>query len=609
MKSYAVYQMLCVALSQMLPLFAKLEMDLLKLRMKHTVRLQLVREHGIKGHAAFQMLFVVRLQTPMLFAKLEMDLLKLRMKHTVRLQLVREHGIKGHAAFQMLFVVRLQTPMLFAKLEMDLLKLRMKHTVRLQLVREHGIKGHAAFQMLFVVRLQTPMLFAKLEMDLLKLQMKPFVTRQFAQRLTMNYGVAIQQLLHQMLPQCSVNKKVSSSQCIACEAGATNAAGDDATGADTTCASVQCSINEKVKNHKCIPCEAGAINAAGNNATGADTSCDPILCVANEKVENHTCISCEAGAINTAGDHATGIDTACSAILCNENERVSNHTCISCEAGAVNDAGDDATGDDTECEEIACGKNEHVAGYRCVPCHNKQINDAGDLATGKDTSQLRAQNFECDISSTNTHAAIYLCIPTTTRNNTYSTTMLAPKLYDSNGLVATEKYAISTYAAIRAKDCTYVSPNVLAPSTVVLGKCTVDDELVVPLLSGRRLDAPPGLDIFQFCDESVDNKWNVSNVTNMQRTAYNGGVYPGYWSAYFHQNDWVGADLLQPQPINQHEEDAPSMHATEQTSPQLNGRAALSMNVTKTQPQGQRLQMPKMSERGDKGISPGAQDI
>ena len=52
---------------------------------------------------------------------------------------------------------------------------------------------------------------------------------------------------------------------------------------------------------------------------------------------------------------------------------------------------------------------------------------------------------------------------------------------------------------------------------------------------------------------------------------------------------------------SKHDEDAPSMHATEQASPQLNGRAALSMNVTKTQPQGQRLQMPKMSGRGDKG--------
>ena len=39
-------------------------------------------------------------------------------------------------------------------------------------------------------------------------------------------------------------------------------------------------------------------------------------------------------------------------------------------------------------------------------------------------------------------------------------------------------------------------------------------------------------------------------------------------------------------------EDAPSMHATVQASPQLNGRAALSMNVAKTQPQGQSLQTP-----------------
>ena len=49
------------------------------------------------------------------------------------------------------------------------------------------------------------------------------------------------------------------------------------------------------------------------------------------------------------------------------------------------------------------------------------------------------------------------------------------------------------------------------------------------------------------------------------------------------------------------------MHATEQASPQLDGREALSMNVTKTQPQGQTLQRPNMSGRGDKGISPGVQ--
>ena len=55
------------------------------------------------------------------------------------------------------------------------------------------------------------------------------------------------------------------------------------------------------------------------------------------------------------------------------------------------------------------------------------------------------------------------------------------------------------------------------------------------------------------------------------------------------------------------DEDAPSIHALVQAPGQLNGRAALSMNVTKTQPQGQRLQT-LVSERGDKGISPDVQD-
>ena len=48
-------------------------------------------------------------------------------------------------------------------------------------------------------------------------------------------------------------------------------------------------------------------------------------------------------------------------------------------------------------------------------------------------------------------------------------------------------------------------------------------------------------------------------------------------------------------------EDAPSMHATEQASPQLNGRAALSMNVTKTQPQGQSLQTPMFGRVAARG--------
>ena len=58
--------------------------------------------------------------------------------------------------------------------------------------------------------------------------------------------------------------------------------------------SILCATNEKVSNHVCIACEAGAINGAGDEASGDDTSCDPILCATNEKVSNHVCIACEA---------------------------------------------------------------------------------------------------------------------------------------------------------------------------------------------------------------------------------------------------------------------------------------------------------------------------
>ena len=54
---------------------------------------------------------------------------------------------------------------------------------------------------------------------------------------------------------------------------------------------------------------------------------------------------------------------------------------------------------------------------------------------------------------------------------------------DTNtAIVSTEQHV-----SIRAKDCTYVLPNVLAPSTVVLGTCTVDNDPVVPLLMGGGL--------------------------------------------------------------------------------------------------------------------------
>ena len=73
---------------------------------------------------------------------------------------------------------------------------------------------------------------------------------------------------------CLANEYVSSNVCTACPAGATNAAGDDANGADTTCDATLCAVNEYVASNVCTACAAGTTNAAGDDANGADTACE-----------------------------------------------------------------------------------------------------------------------------------------------------------------------------------------------------------------------------------------------------------------------------------------------------------------------------------------------
>merc|ERR1712216_951499 len=72
-----------------------------------------------------------------------------------------------------------------------------------------------------------------------------------------------------------------------------------------------CSSNEYVENNVCTACPPRTTNAAGDDATGADTTCDVILCAVNEYVESNVCTACPAGTTNAAGDDATGADTTC----------------------------------------------------------------------------------------------------------------------------------------------------------------------------------------------------------------------------------------------------------------------------------------------------------
>ena len=61
----------------------------------------------------------------------------------------------------------------------------------------------------------------------------------------------------------------------------------------------------------CVACPPGTTNGAGDDASGADTSCEAVLCGEGERVQGHVCVACPAGETNEAGDAASGTDTAC----------------------------------------------------------------------------------------------------------------------------------------------------------------------------------------------------------------------------------------------------------------------------------------------------------
>ncbi|MGF1511618.1 MAG: FG-GAP repeat protein [Myxococcota bacterium] len=111
--------------------------------------------------------------------------------------------------------------------------------------------------------------------------------------------------------------------------------------------------NERVLSNLCEACPPGATNEAGDDASGADTSCDGTDCASNQRVVNNACVGCPPGTTNEAGDDPAGQDTACDPIECMENERVENNVCVPCGPGTTNEAGDDASGNDTTCDD-AC---------------------------------------------------------------------------------------------------------------------------------------------------------------------------------------------------------------------------------------------------------------
>ena len=226
---------------------------------------------------------------------------------------------------------------------------------------------------------------------------------------------------------CTENESVFNNTCVACAAGTTNAAGDDASGADTSCGVTYCGLNEFVSGNSCEACAAGTTNAAGDDASGDDTSCGVTYCGVNEFVSGNTCEACAAGTTNASGDDASGEDTACDANMCLVDEYVSGNTCVACDPGYTNYAGDDPAGGNTSCTDIdecstglavcdaaascynaegtfycicdegysgdgqtctpiICAENEYVSGHVCTACSAGTTNIAGDYASEGNTS-------------------------------------------------------------------------------------------------------------------------------------------------------------------------------------------------------------------------------
>ena len=99
---------------------------------------------------------------------------------------------------------------------------------------------------------------------------------------------------------CEENHYVSNNDCVACVAGSTRPAGDDATGPDTQCEVTLCSEDEHVVENTCVPCEAGSNRPSGDDASGEDTACIP--CEAGRyDPGDYTCLPCDDGFVSEAG--------------------------------------------------------------------------------------------------------------------------------------------------------------------------------------------------------------------------------------------------------------------------------------------------------------------
>jgi len=155
--------------------------------------------------------------------------------------------------------------------------------------------------------------------------------------------------------QCAENHHVSEGECVACEAGYMNDAGDDvdpqSDEGNTACR--KCAADYFVMNDECVSCPVGRSSSAGSLINDGNTTCD--ACAVNYYEDEDQCTKCAVDEFSRGGENALCEKVKCTAETTTGGEKetmyasattsedvrtvyrtfVHEHSCAPCEAGYI----------------------------------------------------------------------------------------------------------------------------------------------------------------------------------------------------------------------------------------------------------------------------------
>lgn len=258
---------------------------------------------------------------------------------------------------------------------------------------------------------------------------------------------------------CLVNEYVKNNTCALCVDPNTNAAGDDASGSDTSCDCVNsyasCEGGIQKYTGTCLGGQTITCSSTGDSTVcaGAWTECDAngektwfntvvpsngnlstcmhvsgfkssCNCNGAQYAENGRCHDCPTGATANLNNYDPALgDTVC---LCQGNMQSDGNICSPCPPGRLNNLNDyNPKSGVSECSSTSCNANEHVENHVCKSCPDNSQRLSGDDPAGPDTKchcqvnskVIGGKCLACETGSTNPK----LCYASKEGGDTYCT--------------------------------------------------------------------------------------------------------------------------------------------------------------------------------------------